>query len=48
MNGMITLDKSIPSTVVQNIFIKIQADPARGQQIIQKINWEALEKLIKN
>lgn len=33
---------------VRNIVVHIQADPARSQQIIQKIDWDALKKLIRN
>ena len=36
------------STVVQNIVVRVQADPKRSEQIIQKIDWEALKKLINN
>jgi hypothetical protein len=36
------------STVVQNIVVRVQADSKRAEQIIQKIDWEALKKLIKN
>jgi hypothetical protein len=43
-----TPDKSITSsTVVQNIVVKIQAEPGRADQIAQSINWEALNALIK-
>ena len=35
------------SPVVRNIVVRIQADPARGQQYIEKIDWEALKKLIQ-
>lgn len=44
-----TPNKSITtSTVVQSIYVKVQADPKRAEQIIQKIDWETLKKLIKN
>jgi hypothetical protein len=43
-----TATKGVPHTVVQTILVKVQADPTRAQQIIQKIDWEALKKLIKN
>lgn len=44
-----TPDKSITSsTVVQNIYVRVQADSKRADRIIQKIDWEALKKLIKN
>ena len=36
------------STVVQNIYVKVQADSKRAEQIIQKIDWETLKKLIMN
>lgn len=36
------------AAVVRNIAVRIQADPARGQQYIDKIDWESLKKLIKN
>lgn len=36
------------STVVQNIAVRVQADSKRAGQIIQKVDWEALKKLIKN
>lgn len=43
-----TPDKSITSsTVVQNIVVKIQAEPARAYQLAQAINWAALNALIK-
>ena len=43
-----TPDKSIQSsTVVQNIVVKVQADPKRAERIIQLIDREALKKLIK-
>jgi hypothetical protein len=43
-----TPDKSIASsTVVQNIVLKIQAEPGRADQLAQSINWEALNGLIK-
>jgi hypothetical protein len=43
-----TPDKGITSsTVVQNIAIKIQAEPGRADQLAQSINWEALNSLIK-
>jgi hypothetical protein len=42
-------EKKITSTtVVQNIIVRIQATPARSRQIIEKIDWDALKKLIKN
>jgi hypothetical protein len=42
-------DKWLPSsTVVQNIVVRVQADPKRAAQIIQKIDWESLKTLIKN
>lgn len=34
------------STVVQNIVVRVQADPKRAAQIIQKIDWETLKNLI--
>jgi hypothetical protein len=43
-----TPDKSITSsTVVQNIVVKIQAGPARADQLAQSINWGSLNALIK-
>ncbi len=36
------------ATVVQNIVVRVQAEPKRTTQIIQKIDWEALKKLIRN
>ena len=38
----------IPSTVVQAIFLSVQADPARAKQVLEKIDWNALKKLIQN
>ncbi|MBU4318973.1 MAG: hypothetical protein KKF30_17085 [Proteobacteria bacterium] len=38
--------KAALSTVVQNIVIKIQADPNRTKQMIQKMDLEALNALI--
>ncbi len=35
------------STVIQNIVVKIQADPKRAAQFIQKMDWQALKGLIK-
>jgi hypothetical protein len=35
------------SMVIQNIVVKIQADPKRADQFIQKIDWQALKALIK-
>lgn len=43
-----TVIKGLPHTVVKNIVIKVQADPNRAQQFLQKIDWEVLKKLIKN
>ena len=43
-----TFNKSIPSLTVQNIVVKIKADPNRAQLIAQKIDWDSLKKLIKN
>jgi hypothetical protein len=37
-----------PALVVQNIVVKVQADPKRAERIIQKIDWESLKKLITN
>lgn len=36
------------STAVQSIVVRVQADPARGQQYIEKIDWDSLKKLIRN
>jgi hypothetical protein len=38
--------KASGSTVVQNLVVKIQADPKRAAQIIQKIDWAALNALL--
>jgi hypothetical protein len=38
----------IPSTTVQTIFVSVQADPARAKQVLEKIDWNALKKLIQN
>lgn len=40
--------KGIPSTTVQTIFVCVQADPARAKQVLEKIDWNALKKLIQN
>jgi len=40
--------KEIPSTAVQTIFVSVQADPTRAKQVIEKIDWNALKKLIQN
>ncbi|MGD0339778.1 MAG: hypothetical protein ABSB78_13435 [Bacteroidota bacterium] len=40
--------KGIPSTAVQTIFVWVQADPARAKQVLEKIDWNALKKLIQN
>jgi len=40
--------KGAPSAAAQTIVVKIQADPERTKQVISKIDWEALKKLIKN
>lgn len=43
-----TPDKSVTSsTVVQNIAVRIQAEPARADQLAQSINWGSLNGLIK-
>lgn len=43
-----TPDKSITSsTVVQNIVVRIQAKASRTDQLVQSINWGALNALIK-
>jgi hypothetical protein len=43
-----TPDKSITSsTVIQNIVVKIQAEPGRIDQLAQKVNWDALNALIR-
>lgn len=41
-------NKGLPRTAVQAIVIRIQADPARAGELIKKIDWERLKKLIKN
>jgi hypothetical protein len=38
----------IPSTAVQTIFVSVQADPVRAKQVLEKIDWNALKKLIQN
>ena len=40
--------KGIPSTTVQAIIVWVQADPARAKQVLEKIDWNALKKLIQN
>jgi hypothetical protein len=40
--------KGIPSTTVQAIIVWVQADPARAKQVLEKIDWSALKKLIQN
>jgi hypothetical protein len=40
--------KGIPSTAVQTIIVWVQADPARAKQILKKIDWNVLKKLIQN
>jgi hypothetical protein len=40
--------KGLSNLTVQTITIKIQAAPARAKELINKINWELLKKLIKN
>jgi seryl-tRNA synthetase len=40
--------KEIPSTAVQTILISVQADTARAKKVLEKINWNALKKLIQN
>jgi hypothetical protein len=43
-----TPDKSITSsTVVQNVVVRIKAEAGRADQLAQKINWDALNGLIK-
>jgi hypothetical protein len=37
----------IPSTAVQTIVVRVQADPARAKQILQKIDWKTLNALIR-
>ena len=41
-------DKRLPRTAVQTIVVKIQADPARAGELMKKIDWERLQRLIKN
>ena len=43
-----TPDKNLPSTTVQTIMVQVQADPERAKQILAKIDWAALNRLIKN
>jgi hypothetical protein len=40
-------DKAAPSAAAQTIVVKITADPERAKQVISKIDWESLKKLIK-
>jgi hypothetical protein len=42
------VQKGIPSTAVQTISVSVQADPARAKQVLEKIDWSALKKLIQN
>jgi hypothetical protein len=39
--------KGAPVDAAQTIVVQIQADPERAKQVIAKIDWEALKKLIK-
>jgi hypothetical protein len=43
-----TPNKSTPSLTVQNIAVKITADPNRVQTLVQQIDWDALKNMIKN
>ena len=36
------------STAVQTIIMSVQADPARARQVLEKIDWNLLKKLIQN
>lgn len=36
-----------PHTTVRTIVVKVRADPNRAQQIVQKIDWDALKRLIR-
>jgi hypothetical protein len=38
----------VPSLAVQTVVVEIQVDPHRASTIHEKINWEALKKLMKN
>jgi hypothetical protein len=40
--------QGVPSTAVQAIIVWVQADPARTKQVLEKIDWNALKKLIQN
>jgi hypothetical protein len=40
--------KGIPPTAVQTIIVWVQADPARTKQVLEKIDWNVLKKLIQN
>ncbi|MGD1044552.1 MAG: hypothetical protein ABR936_04375 [Bacteroidota bacterium] len=40
--------KGIPSTTVQAIIVCVQADPARAKQVLEKIDWNLLKKIIQN
>ena len=40
--------KGIPSIAVQTIIVWVQADPARAKQVLEKIDWNVLKKLIQN
>jgi hypothetical protein len=40
--------KGITSTAVQTILVSVQADSARAKQVLEKIEWNLLKKLIQN
>jgi len=39
--------KGAPVDSAQTVVVKVEADPERAKQVIAKIDWEALKKLIK-
>jgi len=38
----------ITSTTVQTIIVSVQADPARAREVLEKIDWNLMKKLIQN
>ena len=41
-----TADPGLPHTAVQTIVVRIDADPARAEQILRQIKWDALKKIM--
>jgi hypothetical protein len=41
-------NKSLPRTVMQCMFMRVEGDQARAQQFLDKVDWASLTKLIKN